>query len=159
MSDVELDYDYFTQRALRRVVHDVLSLTAELGAPPGDHRFFIEFQTTAFGVSIPDELRETYPDRMTIVLQHQFEHLTVGEDAFSVSLWFKGKQSRLTISFEAVTSFADPSVQFGLRFQEPAAPPGAEALSQSAEAARASEPPAASKDSADVVRLDTFRKK
>lgn len=157
MSDVELDYEYFTQRALRRVVYDVLSVTAELGATPGEHHFYIEFQTTAFGVSIPDDLLETYPDKMTIVLQHQFERLTVNETEFSVVLWFTGKQARLTIPFEAVTSFADPSVQFGLRFQEATAPAGATA--SPAETAKPSESAASSKDGADVVRLDTFRKK
>lgn len=162
MSDIELDYDYLTQRALRRVVADVLHMTAELGATPGDHHFYIEFVTGAPGVSIPDVLRETYPDRMTIVIQHQFENLTVDEDGFAVTLWFKGRQSRLVIPFEAVTSFADPSVQFGLRFSEP--------LEEEASARRATPIPAqaseneddmsdASKESADVVSLDQFRKK
>lgn len=161
MGDVELDYEFYTQRALRRVVYDVLMVTAELGATPGDHHFYIEFQTTAFGVSIPDHLRETYPDKMTIVLQHQFERLMVNENEFSVTLSFKGKPARLTIPYEAVTSFADPSVQFGLRFQEPTAADGADAAPQAGalEEAKPAERPALSSDSADVVRLDTFRKK
>ncbi|MEQ8935259.1 MAG: ClpXP protease specificity-enhancing factor SspB [Amphiplicatus sp.] len=114
MSDVEFDYDYLTQRALRQVVKDVLEMTAEIGATPGEHHFYIEFATQAPGVIIPDELIETYPERMTIVVQHQFENLVVRDDEFALTLWFKGIESRLTIPFEAVTSFADPSVQFGL---------------------------------------------
>ena len=83
----------------------------------GEHHFYIEFLTQAPDVSIPDHLIEDYPERMTIVLQHQFQNLDVTEDGFGVTLWFKGKESRLEIPFHAVTSFADPSVKFGLRFE------------------------------------------
>ena len=116
MSDIELDYDYLTQKALRNVIADVLTITAEMGEAPGEHHFYIEFLTQAPGVSLPDHLIETYPDRMTIVLQHQFSNLKVEDEGFSVTLSFKGKPSNLEIPFDAVTSFADPSVKFGLRF-------------------------------------------
>ena len=152
MKDIEIDYDYLTQQALRRVVRDVLSMTEELGAAPGDHHFYIEFETQAEGVSIPDHLLTSYPSRMTIVLQHQFDDLEVRDDDFSVTLWFKGQQARLTVPFEAVTSFADPSVQFGLRFDAPAgerksAPEPKEPLAEAAPQGAA------------VVQLDAFRKK
>ena len=118
MSDnVELDYEYLAQKALRQVIIDVLSITAEMGGAPGEHHFYIEFMTTAPGVSIPEHLQQSYPERMTIVLQHQFANLTVEQESFSVTLSFKGKPSDLTIPFDAVTSFADPSVEFGLRFE------------------------------------------
>ena len=115
--DVELDYDFMMQRALRYLMRDVLELIADVGDAPGEHHFYIEFLTGAPDVSIPDFLLEDYPERMTIVLQHQFQELTVDERGFSVSLWFKGKEAHLVIPFDAVTSFADPSVQFGLRFE------------------------------------------
>ena len=164
MSDIELDYDYLTQRALRRVVHDVLTVTAELGETPGEHHFYIEFATPAPGVVIPDFLREDYPERMTIVLQHQFDDLTVSEREFSVTLSFKGRPSRLTIPFDAVTSFADPSVQFGMRFVID------DTAGADADEGKAVEEPAASSDAptesenddiegAEVVSLDSFRKK
>ena len=164
MSDIELDYDYLTQRALRRVVVDVLTMTIELGATPGDHHFYIEFATTAAGVVMPDELRETYPERMTVVLQHQFEELTLDEDGFAVTLWFKGKQSRLSIPFDAVTSFADPSVQFGLRFDKAIDEPAAAKTEISDPAPKTSQPSAKTDQSnedegAQVVSLDQFRKK
>ncbi|MEQ1867633.1 MAG: ClpXP protease specificity-enhancing factor SspB, partial [Micropepsaceae bacterium] len=120
LKDVEIDYDFLTQQALKRVVRDVLQMTEELGAAPGDHHFYIEFETRAEGVSIPDHLLSVYPTRMTVVLQHQFDDLEVRDDEFAVTLWFKGQQARLTIPYDAVTSFADPSVQFGLRFDAPA---------------------------------------
>ena len=174
MSDVELDYQYLTQNALRRVVYDVLTITAELGAAPGEHHFYIEFLTQAEGVTIPRHLIDVYPERMTIVLQHQFENLIVREESFSVSLWFKGKQADLTIPYEAVTSFADPSVEFGMRFDAVStAAPTAKENSADTEPEKdhekaesdnnnASVPEAEDANDgagADVVELDAFRKK
>lgn len=153
LSDVEIDYDCLTQQALKRVVRDVLQMTEELGAAPGEHHFYIEFETRAAGVSIPDHLLNAYPARMTIVLQHQFDDLEVRDDDFSVTLWFKGLQARLTVPFEAVTSFADPSVQFGLRFDAPA--DAARPKSEVAATPLREEPP----QSGAVLQLDAFRKK
>lgn len=155
MKDVEIDYDFLTQQALKQVVRDVLQMTEDLGAAPGDHHFYIEFETQAEGVSIPDHLLAAYPARMTIVLQHQFDDLEVRDGDFSVTLWFKGQQARLTIPFEAVTSFADPSVQFGLRFDAPAGEENAKPAASAAE--KRSEEPVA--EGAAVLQLDAFRKK
>ena len=160
MSDVEIDYDYLTQNALKQVVRDVLKMTEELGAAPGDHHFYIEFDTQAEGVYLPDHLLAQYPQRMTIVLQHQFQGLEIEDDAFSVTLWFKNVQARLRVPFEAVKSFADPSVQFGLRFEDaaPARPPVPATPIKPAAAAKP-EKSAAAGDGAAVVSLDAFRKK
>lgn len=163
--DVELDYDYLMQKALRQLMRDVLGMVAELGDAPGEHHFYIEFLTQAPGVNIPHHLREEYPERMTIVLQHQFDQLSVSERGFAVTLWFKGKEARLEIPFDAVTSFADPSVQFGLRFER--AKPEEEAGEKPADGTAAENsgkgaPPSKKKkdgDSADIVSLDAFRKK
>ena len=154
LEDIEIDYDYLTQQALRQVVRDVLAMTEKLSAAPGDHHFYIEFETQADGVNVPDHLIAAYPARMTIVLQHQFDDLEVREDGFSVTLWFKGQQARLTIPFCAVTSFADPSVQFGLRFD-------ASANERSGAPAIADPAPEkiASPGGGAVVQLDAFRKK
>lgn len=162
--DVELDYDYLMQKALRHLMEDVLRMVAELGDAPGEHHFYIEFLTHAPGVDIPDYLREEYAERMTIVLQHQFQELNVDEHGFSVSLWFKGKEARLVIPFDAVTSFADPSVQFGLRFERVAGAQQDESEDGGAsEAAPEQDDPAPApekeNDGADVVSLDAFRKK
>ncbi|MEL7239826.1 MAG: ClpXP protease specificity-enhancing factor SspB [Planctomycetota bacterium] len=168
MSDIELDYGYLTQKSLRRVIVDVLQITADLQQAPGDHHFYIEFVTQAPGVVMPESLLAAYPERMTIVLQHQFENLRVDEESFSVSLWFKGKQADMTVPFEAITSFADPSVQFVLRFD--ATPETDEDGAAAEEApADASEPSSSDSDAdnhssddregADVVSLDSFRKK
>ncbi len=160
LSDVEIDYDYLMQQASKQVMRDVLKMTEELGAAPGDHHFYIEFETGAEGVSIPDHLLAQYPQRMTIVLQHQFESLEVGDAGFSVTLWFRNIQSRLTVPFAAVTSFADPSVRFGLRFEGsgPAREPVPATPITPAVAAKI-EKPAPAGDGAAVVSLDSFRKK
>ena len=166
MSDeIELDYEYMAQRALRRVVIEALQLTAELGKVPGKHHFYIEFATGADGVEIPGDLKAAYPERMTIVLQHQFGDLIVNDDGFSVTLKFKGRPTRLVIPFEAVTAFSDPSASFGLRFD--AALPGAEDADAAPSATGQSEarPPAPAAvqrgegGGAEVVSLDKFRKK
>jgi len=110
-------YDLLTQQALRGVVRSVLSDAAKKGLP-GDHHFFITFDTTADGVRIADRLRAQFQEEMTIILQHQFWHLTVTERGFEVDLTFGGIMERLAIPFEAVNRFVDPSVQFGLEFAE-----------------------------------------
>jgi len=109
-------YDLLTQQALRGVMRSVLGDAAKRGLP-GDHHFFIEFDTNASGVRMSDRLRAQHPDKMTIILQHQFWDLTVTEQAFEVGLSFGGITERLAIPFEAITAFFDPSVQFGLQFE------------------------------------------
>ena len=110
-------YDLLTQQALRGVVRSVLGDAAKKGLP-SDHHFFIEFDTHAPGVRMSDRLRAQHPDKMTIILQHQFWDLAVSEQAFEVGLSFGGITERLAIPFEAITGFFDPSVQFGLQFEQ-----------------------------------------
>jgi len=113
----QIRYDLLTQQALRGVVRSVLSDAAKKGLP-GDHHFYISFDTHADGVRMSERLRAQYPDEMTIILQHQFWDLTVNEQGFEVGLSFGGITERLAIPFEAINGFFDPSVQFGLQFEE-----------------------------------------
>ena len=113
----QIRYDLLTQQALRGVVRSVLTDTAKKGLP-GDHHFYISFDTRADGVRLSDRLRAQYPEEMTIILQHQFWDLKVGEEDFEVGLSFGGIPERLTVPFEAINGFFDPSVQFGLQFEE-----------------------------------------
>ena len=113
----QIRYDLLTQQALRGVVRSVLSDAAKKGLP-GDHHFFIEFDTQADGVRMSDRLRAQHPEKMTIILQHQFWDLAVSELGFEVGLSFGGITERLAIPFEAITGFFDPSVEFGLQFEE-----------------------------------------
>jgi hypothetical protein len=171
--DSELDYAYLTQDALRGVVREVLSLTKVLGHPPGEHHFYIEFATGAPGVSIGPRLKAQYPERMTIVLQHQFEGLEVDDERFAVTLHFGGVPDRLTIPFAAVTQFADPSASFALQFAPPqgvamAEPEDEEERPEAQVSPLRRSQPKKEEDGdddgpprggADVVSLDRFRKK
>ena len=108
-------YDKMVERALRGVVRDALQRAAEEGLR-GAHHFYIGFATEMPGVAVPDYLRGKYPGEMTIVLQHQYWDLELGEESFSVTLSFQKQLERLTVPFAAVRSFADPSVNFALEF-------------------------------------------
>ena len=115
MSTDLIRYDLRVQEALRGVVRRVLSDAAKDGIS-GDHHFYISFATQADGVRLSSRLRQQYPERMTIVLQHQFWDLIVSEHGFEVGLSFKNVPERLYVPFEALMEFYDPSVQFGLKF-------------------------------------------
>jgi hypothetical protein len=118
-------YDIRAQHALRGLLRDVLAETAKKGLP-GEHHFYISFDTRAEGVRLSPRLREQYPEEMTIVLQHQFWDLKVTDDGFEVGLSFGGVPERLAVPFAAVKSFVDPSVQFALQFEQlPEVPPAA----------------------------------
>ena len=129
MADDRLDYQELVREALRDVVRRCLEVVAEEGGLPGDHFFYLSFRSNFPGVRIPAFLRDSYPDEVTIILQHQFWDLEVDREAFSVSLNFNASRQRVTVPYEALTSFVDPSAEFGLRFgpAEPAAAEGGEA--------------------------------
>ena len=114
-ADSLIRYDLMVQEALRYVIKEALSLAASEGLP-GEHHYYITFRTTHPGVEMPDSLRAQYPEEMTIVLQHQFWQLSVGEEEFSVTLSFSGVPQTLRIPYTAVSAFADPHVRFGLQF-------------------------------------------
>ena len=109
-------YDILAQEALRGVVRTVLTDAAKNGLP-GDHHFYITFYMRAEGVRVPPRLLAQFPDEMTIVLQHQFWDLAVNDDGFEVGMSFGGIPERLCIPFAAIKGFVDPSVQFGVTFE------------------------------------------
>jgi uncharacterized protein len=109
-------YDLLTQEALRSVLRRVLQDAARDGLP-GDHHFYISFNTGAPGVRMSKRLRAQYPEEITIVIQHQYRDLTVGEQGFEVGLSFSGINEHLVVPFDAIKRFFDPSVQFGLQFE------------------------------------------
>ncbi len=108
-------YDVMVQEALLGVVRKVLVETARRGLM-GEHHFYIAFRSEAPGVKLSARLKEKHPGEMTIVLQHQFWDLAVGEHSFEVGLSFGGVPEKLVIPFDALVGFFDPSVQFGLKF-------------------------------------------
>jgi len=171
MATDHIRYDVLARDALRGVLRRVLIDAAEHGLP-GEHHFFITFVSTAEGVKLSPRLLAQYPEEMTVILQHQFWDLVVTEDRFEVGLSFNGIPERLVVPFNAIKSFFDPSVQFGLQFETEMAtetPASSEASAASAASALAAPPaapavpsedePPKSGEGAEVVRLDRFRKK
>ena len=117
MKSDSIDYSRLVDEAMHVIVFKVLKRVEEEGLP-GDHHFFISFLTKHSGVKISSQLAYKYPNEMTIVLQHQYQDLKVDAKGFGITLSFNGRKDNLYIPYCAVTSFADPSVQFGLQFRE-----------------------------------------
>ena len=174
-------YDALVDDALRSVVRRVLTQVAAKGLP-GSHHFYISFRSTDPGVELPEYLRAKYPEEMTIVLQHQYWDLVIGEESFEVTVSFYKQQEHIKVPFAALSAFVDPSVRFGLQFDRKekaagdkpegtavaptplpapekrpaaAAPAGAEDKPAVEGASEGKPEDAASK----IVKLDSFRKK
>ena len=116
MDPEKIDYPALLQDALRDAVRRVLEQVAEYGLP-GEHHLYIGFRTDFPGVEVPRGLRQQYPEEVTVNLQNQFWGLEVTPEAFSVILAFGGSRQRILVPFAALTAFADPSADFGLRFE------------------------------------------
>jgi len=166
-----LDYDQLFEDALRDVVGTVLQRVVKEGLP-GHHHFYISFRTDQAGVKIPDHLRGRYPDEMTIVLQNQFWDLRVMDELFEVTLSFNNIREQLTVPFAAITSLVDPSVRFGLQFrgkkdqdaptvslQEGGGNSRHPSNFKDDKEAEAATNQVGDDQTADVIPLDTFRKK
>lgn len=147
-------YDRMVERALRNVVSQTLREVGEHGLVE-DHHFYITFNTDNTGVKIPSYLKERYPTEMTIVLQHQFYDLKVTDEQFSVTLSFNNVPEKLTIPINAVTIFADPSVNFALQFQ----PLSGDIEDEDEEEDNQKPEEKGKKKSGEVISLDSFRKK
>jgi uncharacterized protein len=185
MTNDLIRYDLIVQDAMRGVMRKVLGEVAEMGVLPGEHHFTISFRTDAPGVKISRRLAEQWPRELTIILQHQFSNLHVDDAGFGVTLSFRSVPESLYIPYDAVTMFADPSVEFGVKFnveddreeplESPRRPPSVlraeprsepTALAPKKQQAERSESPsrgpqpAAEAGAGDkIVSIDAFRKK
>lgn len=110
-----IDYPGLIDSAMRNVVREALIHIDKFGLP-GEHHFFISFQTNFPGVSISPQLKARYPEEITIVVQHQFWDLKITDKQFSIMLSFNNIPEKLVVPFDALTAFADPSIKFGLQF-------------------------------------------
>ena len=167
-------YDLLAQDALRGVVRAALLRVRQSGLP-GEHHFYISFNTRHPDVRLSDRLRNKYEKEMTIVLQHQFWNLQVGERDFEVELSFNEIAEKLVVPFSAVKGFFDPAAQFALQFEmveekaETGAEPAPDLKDHQAPAEAAEVPlealpapaagPRPSNDDQKIVSLDSFRKK
>ena len=149
-----IDYGTLMHKAMRTLIFDVLKDVEQSGLP-GEHHFFITFDTTVEGVEISEWLRTRYPEEMTIVIQHWFDGLNVKEDGFDITLNFGDQPESLVVPFLAILTFVDPSVEFGLRFEqnEDDEQPKFSEMEKANDQEKKS-----SKKKGDVVSLDSFRK-
>ncbi len=166
--DIErIDYPGFIDEAMRGVVRRSLRQAAEYGLP-GNHHFFISFDTNFPGVEISPALKQRYPEEITIVLQYQFWDLDVEEHQFSVMLSFNNVPERLVVPYSALTAFADPSIKFGLQFHAqptaldlpmPGQPVDTSFEANAPEVGNADNEDDSEGTTAEVISLDAFRKK
>jgi uncharacterized protein len=158
MAEDLMRYDQLAQNALRGVVREAL-LRVEKSGLPGEHHFYIAFNTRYPGVEISEKLLQRYPREMTIVIQHQYSNLVIGPDSFQVVLFFDQLPEKLVVPFLAIKGFLDPAVQFGLQFEVINVEP--KIVAEEAEAPETVEEPKVEPGSAEpkVVSLDAFRKK
>ena len=156
MSRSAIDYGNLMHRAMRGLIQQVLQKVADEGLP-GSHHFFITFDTMHPDVEIADWLSDRYPDEMTVVMQHWFDNLEITDEGFSITLNFGDRPEPLYIPFDAIKTFVDPSVEFGLRFetQDDAAEDEEAPMDEMAEPEPEGEE---ERKEADVVSLDSFRK-
>lgn len=141
----KIDYDELVEKSLHNVIYYALKIVEEQGLP-GDNHFYITFKTDYPGIVISKNLKVQYPDAMTIVLQNQFNNLIVRHHSFSVDLSFGGIPQTITIPYDAITYFADPSAKFGLSFE-------------SKQDENYDMPNEAVSGNAEVISIDSFRKK
>ena len=147
-----IDYGNLMHRAMRGLIQSVLTEVADHGLP-GAHHFFITFDTTHPDVQIADWLKERYPTEMTVVIQHWYENLSVTDEGFSITLNFGNNPEPMVIPFDALRTFVDPSVEFGLRFETQEQDEDDEEDDLDIEVQEEPE-----RQAAEVVSLDQFRK-
>lgn len=161
MTENIIKYDEMVQAALIGVVRDLLKDTIINGLP-GEHHFYITFQTTHPDVVIPDYLKERYEDDMTIVMQNQFWDLVVDDEHFEISLSFNRNKEHLYVPFDALLGFFDPSVDFGLHFNSDVDVPiefDEESFEEAIETETISVVKEEETDKDNIVTLDAFRNK
>ena len=164
MTTRSIDYGNLMHRAMRGLIQNVLQDVADRGLP-GDHHFFITFDTMHPDVEIADWLSDRYPNEMTVVIQHWFDNLDVSDEGFAITLNFGENPEPLYIPYDAIQTFVDPSVEFGLRFEtqsddedeDEAVPDAAEAPMETMAKPKDDRDEKAPKE-AEVVSLDQFRK-
>ena len=152
----KIDYGNLMHRAMRGLIHEVLRDVEQHGLP-GQHHFFITFDTMHPDVVIADWLSDRYPDEMTVVMQHWYDKLKVSDEGFAVTLNFGERPEALYVPYDAIRTFVDPSVEFGLRFETQEDGEDDEVQIEREAPMAENTAPAEAQD-ADVVSLDSFRK-
>jgi uncharacterized protein len=152
-----IDYGNLMHRAMRGLIQQVLTDVAANGLP-GNHHFFITFDTMHPDVEIADWLSDRYPEEMTVVIQHWFDKMDVTDDGFSITLNFGDSPEPMYIPYDAIKTFVDPSVEFGLRFETQVSDEDEDDETEDGDAPMAEDVPQDRPAAAEVVSLDKFRK-
>ena len=168
-----IDYGNLMHEAMRGLIRKVLQDVCDNGLP-GAHHFFITFDTSHPDAELADWLSDRYPGEMTVVMQHWYDKLVVSDDGFSVTLNFGDAPEPLYIPYDAIKTFVDPSVEFGLRFETqepdddegaatkrpkaPGVPLARSKTSKTPEKAPADRKASENAKDAEIVSLDSFRK-
>jgi uncharacterized protein len=152
-----INYAQMMQKAMQSLMIDVLKKISINGLP-GNHHYFISFDTKFEGVVVADWIKERYPEEMTIVIQHWFDNLEVNADNFSITLNFGDNPENLTIPWNSISTFVDPSVEFGLRFEDEANE-DIDAVEEIPESKMVIIEDDDENNVAEIVSLDSFRKK
>ncbi|MFK7870921.1 MAG: SspB family protein [Roseobacter sp.] len=157
-----IDYGNLMHEAMRGLIQKVLTDVGENGLP-GDHHFFITFDTSHPDAELADWLSDRYPGEMTVVMQHWYDNLDVGDEGFSVTLNFGDAPEPLYIPYDAIKTFVDPSVEFGLRFEtqnedEETSEDAPSAVQLPMEDREGADTTENDKPDAEIVSLDNFRK-
>ena len=112
-----IDYKERMREAMLNVVRETLEDVASEGLP-GNHHFYISFDTQAAGVELSEWLIQKYPNEMTIVIQNWYDNFQVQQNSFQITLNFGNQAETMKIPFNALKTFVDPSVEFGLTFNQ-----------------------------------------
>ena len=155
-----LDYDIIVEDALRSVVKKSLEII-KLEGFRDNHHFFISFNSNFPGVIVPSELIKLNEDNeIKIILQHQFWDLEPEEDRFSVTLSFDGQKKKIVVPYNAIFSFSDPSVGFGLQFKNDLSNNESENIKKSEfKGHTLQESKTSGQKEAEIVSLESFRTK
>jgi len=152
----DIDYGNLMHAAMRSLIKSVLEGVAAEGHLPGTHHFFITFDTSHPEAELADWLSDRYPGEMTVVMQHWFDNLRIDDNGFSVTLNFGDSPEPLYVPFDAIKTFVDPSVEFGLRFESAEEEDGSSLTPINTD--HVDGPEDGRKPDADIVSLDNFRK-
>ncbi len=152
-----INYAQMMQKAMQSLMIDVLKKISKNGLP-GNHHYFISFDTKFEGVVVADWIKERYPEEMTIVIQHWFDNLEVNADNFSITLNFGDNPENLTIPWNSISTFVDPSVEFGLRFEDETSE-DIDTVEEIPESKMVIIEDDDENNVAEIVSLDSFRKK
>jgi len=162
-----INYGKLMHKAMQGLLRSLLSDVAESGLP-GNHHFYITFDTTHKGVDMSAHLFDRHPETMTIVIQGWYDNLAVMSDRFTITLNIDDPRGRgvaepMVIPFAAIQTFVDPSVEFGLRFDahdsnEDSLSSGFDDFDSNGDGDDDDDTPPPNGRDAEIVSLDKFRK-